>query len=208
MYRQPETTDLNQLPLWRALLTPTLTVPVLMSPTLMIATLIALALSGAVKAETALEKIERELIADHDIQQISNQVVFDDLTADDSTLVLFDTRGAEEFAVSHLTGAIRLDPETTAEAFFAAYAPLLLTKQAVFYCSVGRRSTALALTIARQIRPLDTIKPPANMIGGIFRWHNESKPLVNANGATDKVHPYSWYWKRLLKYPAKAASKP
>ncbi|MDA9297389.1 rhodanese-like domain-containing protein [Pseudomonadales bacterium] len=203
MYHQPEPTGLNTLPLWRALLAPTLTFPVLK-----FATLIALALSGAVKAETALEKIEQALIANHHIQQISNRVVLDDLTAGGSTLVLFDIRGADEFAVSHLTGAIRLDPETTAEAFFAAYAPLLITKQAVFYCSVGRRSTALALTIARQIRPLDAIKPPANMIGGIFRWHNESKPLVNANGATDKVHPYSWYWKRLLKYPAKAASKP
>lgn len=199
MYRRPEKTNLNTLPLWRALLRPILMIPALM---------ITLALPGAVKAENALEKIEQTLIADHDIQQISNRVVLDDLTAGSSTLVLFDTRGAEEFAVSHLTGAIRLDPETTAEAFFAAYAPLLKTKQAVFYCSVGRRSTALALAIARQIRPPNPIKPPANMIGGIFRWHNESKPLVNANGTTDKVHPYNWYWKRLLKYPDKAANKP
>ncbi|NQV65578.1 MAG: hypothetical protein HQ497_09455, partial [SAR86 cluster bacterium] len=72
MYRRPEKTNLNTLPLWRALLRPILMIPALM---------ITLALPGAVKAENALEKIEQTLIADHDIQQISNRVVLDDLTA-------------------------------------------------------------------------------------------------------------------------------
>jgi len=179
----------------------------LVSLLLQIALLVAIALPAGALAATALEEIEQGLKAQSNIEQISNEVVLQDLIAENSLLVLFDVRTADEFAISHLPGAIRLDPGSSADDFFRNYGALLAGKQPVFYCSVGRRSTDLASTVASQIRALDQIRPPANMIGGIFRWHNESKPLVNAEGSTDKVHPYSWYWKRLLEHPEKAIYK-
>ena len=100
---------------------------------------------------------------------------------------------------SHLPNAIRLDPETDPRVFLRDYGRLLEANEVVFYCSTGRRSTALAEQVAQTLDRDGRPNRPVNMKGGIFQWHNESRPLVNANGSTGHIHPYNWYWKRLLR---------
>jgi rhodanese-related sulfurtransferase len=103
--------------------------------------------------------------------------------------LLVDARTDEEFLLSRLPGAIRqTDPKALAE--LADGVPRL-----VVYDSVGFRSAKLAEAAARrgdgEIRYLD---------GGIFRWANEGRPLVDAGGKpTRKVHPYNKLWGRLLE---------
>ena len=77
-----------------------------------------------------------------DIKQISG----DDLSkiTKDGNAVVFDVRLPEEYAVSHLNGAINVDPGLTASTFLTRYADNLKGKTAVFYCSVGVRSSKLA----------------------------------------------------------------
>lgn len=115
-----------------------------------------------------------------------------------SALVLFDVREIDEFKVSHLPGAIRIDPGITAEAFEAQYGASLKGKTAVFYCSVGRRSSSLAQRVISAEAAPDTAII-YNLIGGIFLWRNEERALVDDNGVTDAVHPYNRFWGRLIE---------
>ncbi len=105
--------------------------------------------------------------------------------------VILDVRQAEEFAVSHLGGARRIDPAANADTVRA----LVATNQpVVVYCSVGYRSSELA---QRLIKSGNT--NVFNLEGSIFQWANEGRPLVNTNGSAGKVHPYSKRWGALLK---------
>ena len=117
----------------------------------------------------------------------------------DGSAVLFDVRAPEEFAVSHLEGAIRVDAGTTGAAFLSENAPKLAGKLAVFYCSVGVRSSKLAERIGEAELKAAGASGSANLTGGIFAWHGEERPLVDANGVTLLVHGYDRTWSQLVK---------
>ncbi|MDT8398566.1 MAG: rhodanese-like domain-containing protein [Pseudomonadales bacterium] len=156
-----------------------------------------------------LSRIEASLAQGSEIMHIPTAAFAEKLAASDSGPVLFDVRNPDEFAVSHLPGAIRIDPETAGTAFLEQYGGLLETDEVIFYCSTGRRSTALAEEVAQTIRERDLSLPsPANLQGGIFRWHNEGRMLVDAHGATEAIHPYNWIWKNLLSRKALASYEP
>lgn len=105
-------------------------------------------------------------------------------------ILLFDVRTAEEYAVSHLEGAILVDPDISAAAFTANYADRTQGHDQVFYCSAGYRSSQLAERILQSNPKLDQDQV-YNLEGGIFRWFNEGRPVYNQQGSVDDVHPYS-----------------
>lgn len=119
--------------------------------------------------------------------------------ADTEGMVLFDVREAEEFAVGHLPGAIRMDPGARAEDVLVALKSVRAgaCPQVVFYCSVGVRSSVLAER-ARGALEAAGCPQPENLRGGVFAWHNQQRLLENARGPTDLVHPYDRRWGRLL----------
>ncbi len=73
-------------------------------------------------------------------------------------------------------------------------------KTAVFYCSVGVRSSRLAERVAQGLKARGAVAVD-DLAGGIFAWHGEARPLVDAKGPTDFVHPYDATWGRLLARP-------
>jgi len=109
--------------------------------------------------------------------------------------VLLDAREADEYTVSHLAGARRIDPDTT------SFDDLNLRPGAriVVYCSVGWRSGAVADRL-REAGYTDAY----NLEGGIFKWANEDRelrragPSRGASESADKVHPYDAVWGRML----------
>lgn len=107
--------------------------------------------------------------------------------------VLLDAREPEEFAVSHLPGARRVDPDASAAALAEALAGVDEDRPVVVYCSVGVRSAGVVRRLAeaghRDVRNLD---------GSVFRWANEGRPLVRDGGPAAEVHPYDAVWGRLL----------
>jgi rhodanese-related sulfurtransferase len=111
--------------------------------------------------------------------------------------LVFDVREFAEYAVSHLPGAIRIDPGVAAEEFVATYGDKVAGRDVVFYCSVGVRSSKLA---ARVLQPLAArgANDIYNLEGGLFRWHNEGRSMVDASGPTDRIHPYDSYWGGLI----------
>lgn len=104
--------------------------------------------------------------------------------------MLLDVREEKEFAVSHLAGAVRAEDDAVAQLRrlgFRAERPI------VVYCSVGYRSAKLASTL--QKAGFTNVR---NLKGSLFAWANAGRPLVNAGGPVDGVHPYNPSWGRFL----------
>jgi len=120
---------------------------------------------------------------------------FQQLNAND--ILIFDIREKKEFAVSHLKGAIQVDPDEDSSTFLEKYGRDLKGKTVVVYCSVGVRSTEF-LSKVQDALEVGGASASYNLEGGIFRWHNEHRALQQNGRATLLVHPFSWYWSRLL----------
>lgn len=109
-------------------------------------------------------------------------------TIDLKDVLLVDVRKKEEFAVSHIPGAVNLeDPLDIVELASQS------DKNIIAYCSVGYRSAA----VVHELNKLG-ITNATNLEGSIFEWANENLPLINKAGSTHEVHPYDDYWGQLL----------
>ena len=107
--------------------------------------------------------------------------------------LLLDARTPEEFAVSHLPGARRVDPDATVAELADSLAWLDRQQPLVVYCSVGVRSGA----VARRLQKAGFTNVE-NLQGSIFRWANEGRTLIRDGQLTTRVHPYDAVWGRLL----------
>lgn len=101
--------------------------------------------------------------------------------------VLLDARSADEFDVSHIRGARRIDPEGPFTDLVASERPI------VVYCSVGWRS-ALAI----EAMPPERAAHVLNLDGGLFAWANEGRELVRGERRVRDVHPYDRFWALFL----------
>lgn len=111
--------------------------------------------------------------------------------------LLIDVREDAEYRVSHIAGAERADPEGAIADVVARFAGKAAGREIVFYCSVGMRSSVLALETQDALVKAGATGV-ANLRGGLFAWHNARRPVVNAAGATDAIHPYNAQWGTLL----------
>lgn len=109
--------------------------------------------------------------------------------APDSVTVL-DARTPAEYRVSHLAGARFVDFATFEQNTFAG---LPRNRPVVVYCAVGYRSER----VGERLLALG-FRDVRNLYGGIFQWVNEGRPVVNAQGPTADVHPYSALWRPWL----------
>jgi rhodanese-related sulfurtransferase len=105
--------------------------------------------------------------------------------------VVLDARTEEEYAVSHLQAAVRIDP----------YRPSLRPLRGfskdtaiVLYSSVGYRGARVANFLERQ-----GYTQVYNLDGGEFRWANEGHPVYRQGSPTTDVHPYNAGWGLMLE---------
>jgi rhodanese-related sulfurtransferase len=105
--------------------------------------------------------------------------------------VLLDARTEDEFRVSRLKGAVRIDP----------YKPSLRPLRGfrndsplVVYSSTGYRGAGVASWLRRA-----GYTNVQNLSGGIFAWANEGRPIFRGETPTAQVHPYDHKWGLLLK---------
>jgi len=112
-------------------------------------------------------------------------------------IVLFDVRETDEFAVSHLPGAKRVDPGVWRRTFLKRHGDKVKGKTVVFYCSVGVRSSKLAANLQDALAARGA-KAVYNLQAGIFNWHNEKRPLTSGSAPTSFVHPFDDHWGRLV----------
>ena len=128
-----------------------------------------------------------------DVPVVSTETLARALRDSSRAPLLLDAREPAEFAVSHLPGAMRVDPDATTDELARGLADLPHDRDVVVYCSVGYRSAALA----KRLRAAG-FERVSNLEGSIFRWANEGRPLASASGSARLVHPYSDTWGRLL----------
>jgi len=148
-------------------------------------------------AQQSLERIHAGIVDEYN--NIEHVGAGELLAMSPSDVLLFDVREQDEFTVSHIQGSIQVDPDIDEDAFAERYGSNLEGKTAIFYCSVGRRSSQLASKLDEFIQEKNGVGA-ANLIGGVFQWRNESRPLVSINRVpTNQVHPYNWYWGRLIE---------
>jgi rhodanese-related sulfurtransferase len=160
----------------------------------------------AMADQSRLDKIHRDIVTKYsDVKQLGAVEL---QSMKDSAVIVFDVREEEEFAVSHIGGAVRVDPDIELTEFANKYSTELSGKTIVFYCSVGRRSSELASQLAGMLKTNGAVAA-FNLSGGIFRWHNERRPLMSLNKQeTIFIHPYNFYWGRLIDDRAAIRYKP
>jgi rhodanese-related sulfurtransferase len=116
------------------------------------------------------------------------------------SFVVIDVRSPEEYAVSHLPGALLLPPSSSEAEFAKLLADRqcsLRGKRVIWYCSVGVRSSESASALEHYVHRAGAVSCE-NMKGGIFRWYNEGLPVVNERGSTQELHPFDALWGRLV----------
>jgi rhodanese-related sulfurtransferase len=105
--------------------------------------------------------------------------------------VVLDARTEEEYAVSHLQGAARIDPYRPSLRLLRGFPK---DTAIVLYSSVGYRGARVANFLERQ-----GYTEVFNLEGGQFRWVNEGHPVFREDRPTADVHPYNATWGLLLE---------
>ena len=104
--------------------------------------------------------------------------------------LLLDARSEEEFTLSHLSGALRID----SPADYSALRDMAKKERPiVVYCSAGYRGSK----VARRLHEFGA-KEVFNLEGGIFAWANEGLGVVRNGEKVREVHPYRRIFSRLL----------
>lgn len=112
--------------------------------------------------------------------------------------IIFDVRQQPEFEVSHLDNAIRIAPNINSKDFMSAFGDQIEGKNIVFYCSVGRRSSILASRLKPSLLKQGA-KNIYNLRGGIFKWRNEQRALIQNERPTQYIHPFNPLWGLLIE---------
>ncbi len=159
-------------------------------------------------AKADLVEEQREIRKQHpNVAHIGADQLEDLLKNTRDKVVLFDVREKPEFEVSHIEGSIRVDPGMTGEEFLSQYGDTVQNRKVVFYCSVGYRSSSMAEILVNQ-SPAHSSENVANLRYGLFGWHNQQRKLVNGKSPTDLIHPYNFWWGRLIERRESTSYKP
>lgn len=105
--------------------------------------------------------------------------------------LLIDARPQAQYQMSHIDGAVLIDPTAPD---LAALEHVSRDLPVVVYDATGVTGAVMVTALAES-----GFSRLSNLSGGLFRWANEGHPLVNDQGPATKVDPINWKWGRLLK---------
>jgi rhodanese-related sulfurtransferase len=107
--------------------------------------------------------------------------------------VLLDARTEAEYAVSHLSGALQIDPYKPSLAGLTRFPT---DTPIVVYSSAGYRGARVASWLGRAGYP-----KVQNLGSSLFQWTNEGRPIFQGNRPAEVVHPFDgrWGWGWLLE---------
>lgn len=105
--------------------------------------------------------------------------------------LMIDARPSEQFVVSHIDGAVNIDPATP------DLSPLVnVSRDLPVVVYDGPGVMGAAMVVALQNAEFTRV---SNLDGGLFHWANEGFPVVTGSGPVTRVHPINGWWGRLLK---------
>jgi len=152
--------------------------------------------------ETGLDAIHTQIAKDYPQVSHISAAQLSQLNAP----IYLDIRETEEFAVSHLAGAIQIDPNADIRNVLSKVGDVS-GRDVVVYCSVGRRSSSFAARLQETLTSQGASRV-SNLENGIFGWHNDERPLMDAAGETKAIHPYNSVWKRYVRHKDKTRYVP
>ena len=137
------------------------------------------------------ESIEHTIAAEFpNIHQMNTDDLANILDDDATEVMLLDVREADEIAVSHLLGAVRVGSIQEAAALIQSAPQHTII---VAYCSVGYRSAELV----SELQQVST-RTVYNLNGSLFRWANEDRAVYRGTERVTTVHPFNEHWGTLL----------
>ncbi len=104
-------------------------------------------------------------------------------------VLLFDTRQKNEFEVSRIPGAVRLDPAVHTDVIVGRVRRRAKGAVIVFYCTSMARSATIAEWASVDLKALGADAVYV-LVKGIIGWTNADLPLIDSGGATKFVHPF------------------
>ena len=151
-----------------------------------------LAVQAGCTDDLSWRAVEHMIAADYpNVPSISTDSLAERLSDEASPRpILLDARSPEEYAVSHLPDARRVDPKAGAH---PALDTLAADTPLVVYCSVGYRSAGVVQSLQDQ-----GFTNVVNLTGSLFRWANEGRPVDRDGQRVAAVHPYDATWGTLL----------
>ncbi len=151
---------------------------------------------GKVTWESVFAWIQRDWPA---VPQMTTAELARRLGSKDERPLLIDVRARDEYAVSHIPGAVWAEKPGQIRAALRDVPP---ERSVVLYCSVGVRSSEVAAELMKDGRG-----NVSNLHGSIFQWANEGRAIERDGKPTGEVHPYNKKWGALLdaKFHAKSA---
>ncbi len=106
--------------------------------------------------------------------------------------LFLDVRKNDEFLVSHIKGAKRMDLDGSN---ISEIKDVNKDKLIIVYCSVGARSQTFGEILKK--KGFTNVK---NMYGGLFYWANEKYPMVDLKeNKTARIHGYNKDWGKWVK---------
>jgi rhodanese-related sulfurtransferase len=150
------------------------------------------ALALASQKNDPLFDIKKKILVKYPmIKQVSIKQLHEKLSATSKQLpLLLDVRAPDEYSVSQIHGA-KLTPKI--EQVMAILDKQEKNRITILYCSVGYRSAALVEQLQQR-----GYKNIYNLEGSIFEWANKGYPVYQGDKRVSVVHPYSYWWGRLL----------
>jgi rhodanese-related sulfurtransferase len=113
--------------------------------------------------------------------------------------VLLDARTDAEFQLSHIRGALPIDPYRPS---LKGLEGMARDSPVVVYSSAGYRGARVATWLAKA-----GYTRVQNLAGGVFQWANEGRPLFREESRpTAMVHPYNRRWGMLLEREYRAGA--
>ena len=125
-----------------------------------------------------------------DVRQMTTDDLANILDDDAIEVMLLDVREADEIAVSHLLGAVRVGSVQEAAALIQSAPQHTII---VAYCSVGYRSAELVSDLQQH-----STRTVYNLNGSLFRWANEDRAVYRGTERVTTVHPFNERWGTLL----------
>ncbi len=131
-------------------------------------------------------------LLDHSVAEI----LVNEIDPYDSTIIYLDAREYDEYAVSHIDGAIWVGYD---DFDMSRLDSISKSDNIIVYCSVGYRSEKVSEKLLKA-----NYKNVSNMYGSIFEWVNQGKPVYDMEGnETPNVHAFDKEWGRWLKQGTK-----
>ncbi|XP_078080728.1 tRNA uridine(34) hydroxylase-like [Mustelus asterias] len=141
------------------------------------------------------------------VENVSADTVEQWLKEKRERLLLLDVRSPGEYQISHLQGAVRVDPETTDMDHLVKNLGLEGSQDqtVICYCTAGYHGSEMAQKIHSFSTRGQGPEGPGplnvyNLEGGLAKWANESKALVDSEDRpTSLIHPYNREWAELVR---------